>query len=406
MSKNLQNVKCDFPILQKTFHGKRLTYLDSAASTQKPNAVIDCISNFLKNDYANIHRGVYALSQRSTERYEKARRDVAQFIHAKTPKEIVFLRGTTEGINLIANTFGRARVGQGDEVLISSMEHHSNIVPWQLLCLEKKAQLKTIPMFKDGSLDLSKIESLISSKTKLISIVHVSNALGTINPIKDIVEIGKKHDIPVIVDGAQSAAHLEVNVQELGCDFFIFSGHKVYGPTGIGALYGRYELLKEMPPYQGGGEMIESVSFEKSTFKLPPDRFEAGTPDIMGAVGLSAAIEYISEIGFDTIGKHEATLLKYAHKQLQQIKGLEIIGTALSKSGVISFVLDGIHPHDIATILDQDGIAVRAGHHCAQPVMDYFGVPATTRASIGIYNNEEDIDALVSALHHVQEIFK
>lgn len=398
--------KKDFPILHQTVYGKPLVYLDSAASTQKPSVMIDRLSNFLKTDYANIHRGVYKLSQKSTELYEKARKNVQHFIHAAEPSEIVFVRGTTEAINLIAQTFGKMRVHEGDEVLISGMEHHSNIVPWQILCDEKKATLKIIPILEDGTLDMHAFAALMSEKTKLVSVVHVSNALGTVNPVEKIIHMAHERSIPVVVDGAQSAAHLPIDVQRMDCDFFVFSGHKVYGPTGVGVLYGKKSHLKAMPVYQGGGEMIESVTFEKTTYKQAPEKFEAGTPDIMGAVALSASLDYVREIGIQNIMEHETALLAYAHEQLNKISGLRVIGTAAEKSGVISFVLDDAHPHDIATIVDREGIAVRAGNHCAQPVMERFGVPATTRASFGLYNDQEDADALVKAILRVQEIFK
>jgi len=398
-------VREDFPILRREVNGKPLVYLDNAATAQKPQVVIDTLDRFYREENSNVHRGVHFLSQLATEEYEKARLAVQRFLNAAEPREIIFVRGTTEGINLVASSFGRSNVHAGDEILISAMEHHSNIVPWQMLCEEKGAVLRVIPINDAGELRLDELEKLLSSKTRLVALVHLSNALGTLNPVRPIIEMAHRRGIPVLLDGAQAAPHLKVDVRELDCDFYAFSGHKLYGPTGIGVLYGKAALLEAMPPYQGGGEMISSVTFEKTTYNTIPNKFEAGTPHVAGAVGLAAAIDYLSALDRDAVEAYEHDLLSYAAEALRQIAGLRIIGTAREKAGVISFVLEGIHPHDIGTIVDQEGIAIRTGHHCAQPVMDRFGVPATARASLAFYNTKEEIDALVSSLHKVKEVF-
>jgi cysteine desulfurase/selenocysteine lyase len=398
-------VRGDFPILRREVNGKPLVYLDNAATAQKPQVVIDTLDRFYREENSNVHRGVHFLSQLATEEYEKARVAVQRFLNAAEPREIIFVRGTTEGINLVASSFGRSNVRSGDEILVSAMEHHSNIVPWQILCEEKGAVLRVIPINDAGELRLDELEKLLTSKTRLVALVHLSNALGTLNPVRPIIEMAHRRGIPVLLDGAQAAPHLKVDVRELDCDFYAFSGHKLYGPTGIGALYGKARLLEAMPPYQGGGEMISSVTFEKTTYNTIPNKFEAGTPHVAGAVGLAAAIDYLSALDREAVEAYEHELLSYATEALRQIPGLRIIGTAREKAGVISFVLDGIHPHDIGTIVDQEGIAIRTGHHCAQPVMDRFGVPATARASLAFYNTKEEIDALVNSLHKVKEVF-
>ena len=392
----------DFPILRQ---GAPFALLDSGASTQKPSSVIDGMAEFLRRDYANIHRGVYALSQRSTALYEGARRKVARWIHAGSEREIVFVRGTTEAINLVAQTFGRMTLRAGDEVLVSGLEHHSNIVPWQMLCESTGSRVRVIPVRDDGSLDLAAYGTLLTSKAKIVAVSHVSNALGTINPVQEMARMAHARGAAIVVDGAQAIAHRKVDVQALDADFYAFSAHKMYGPTGVGVLYGKLAHLTAMPPYQGGGDMIETVTFEKSTYKAPPEKFEAGTPDILGVVGLSLAIDYLEKLGFDAIVAHERDLMAYAHEKLSAIPGLRILGPS-EKSGALSFVLDGVHPHDIATILDQCGVAIRAGHHCAQPLMDRFEVPATSRASFGVYNDRSDVDLLVAALGQVMEVFR
>ena len=398
-------VRGDFPILRREVNGKPLVYLDNAATAQKPQLVLDTLNRFYREENSNVHRGVHFLSQLATEEYEKARVAVQRFLNAAEPREIIFVRGTTEGINLVASSFGRRNVRSGDEILISAMEHHSNIVPWQMLCEEKGAVLRVIPINDAGELRLDEFEKLLSPKTRLVALVHLSNALGTLNPVRPIIEMAHRRGIPVLLDGAQAAPHLKVDVRELDCDFYAFSGHKLYGPTGIGVLYGKARLLEAMPPYQGGGEMISSVTFEKTTYNTIPNKFEAGTPHVAGAIGLTAAIDYVSALDREAVEAYEHELLSYATEALRQIPGLRIIGTAREKAGVISFVLEGIHPHDIGTIVDQEGIAIRTGHHCAQPVMDRFGVPATARASLAFYNTKEEIDALVNSLHKVKEVF-
>jgi cysteine desulfurase/selenocysteine lyase len=404
-SLDVSSIRRDFPILRQQVYGKPLVYLDSASTTQKPQAVIDRLTRFYVEDNANVHRGVHWLSEQATDAYEAARAGVARFLNAAESREIVFVRGTTEAINLVAQSYGRSSVGKGDAIVISAMEHHSNIVPWQLLCEERDAELRIIPTSDAGELDLDKYETLLDDRTRLVSVVHVSNALGTINPVGDLVRLAHGRGIPVLVDGAQAAGHMAVDVQALGCDFYAFSGHKMFGPTGIGVLYGSSSLLAAMPPYQSGGDMISSVTFERTLFKSPPHRFEAGTPDIAGAVGLAAAIGYLTEIGLDRITTYEHELLEYATDALSGIPGLRVIGTASAKAGILSFILDGVHPHDVGTMLDRDGVAIRAGHHCCQPLMRRLGVPATARASLALHTTREEIDALVAALHQVREVF-
>jgi cysteine desulfurase/selenocysteine lyase len=399
-------VRQEFPILKETVYGKPLVYLDSAATSQKPQRVIDAMSRFFLRENANVHRGVHYLSERATEAYENARIKVAQFLNAQHPHEIIFVRGTTEAVNLVAATFGKATVGPGDEVLITAMEHHSNIVPWQMLCQEKGAHLRVAPINDAGELLLPEMGQLIGPKTKLVAVTHISNVLGTINPIQQIVKMAHAKGALVFVDGAQAAPHLPIDVQALDCDFYAISGHKMYGPTGIGALYGRSELLDAMPPYQGGGDMILSVSFEKTVYNKPPNKFEAGTPNMAGAVGMAAAIDFLIDVEHHSLVTHEHDVLAYGTAALSTFPGLRLIGTAPVKSGVISFVLDDIHPHDIGTILDREGIAIRTGHHCAQPLMNRFGLPATARASLACYNTRHDIDALMAGLAKVREVFR
>ena len=402
---DVDTIREDFPILNQLVRGKPLVYLDNAATSQKPAAVIDAMTRYYSADNSNIHRGVHLLSERATKEYEEARVKVQSFINAAEAREIIFVRGTTEAINLVANSYGRANVNAGDEVLITAMEHHSNIVPWQMLCEEKGARLRVAPINDDGELILEEFEKLLNERTKLISVVHISNALGTINPVRGIVEIAHRHGVPVMIDGAQAAPHKNIDVQELDCDFYAFSGHKVYGPTGIGVLYGKASLLDAMPPFQGGGDMIASVTFEKTTYNTLPYKFEAGTPNIAGTIGLGAAIDYANQIGLPRIAKYEQELLAYGTEALSQISGLRLVGTAKEKAGVLSFVLEGVHPHDVGTILDREGIAIRTGHHCAMPVMERFGVPATARASLAFYNTKEEIDALVTGINKVKEVF-
>ncbi len=402
---NPQKIKNDFPILSITIHGKPLVYLDNAATTQKPLAVIGTLDNYYCQQNANIHRGVHFLSEQATQAYEGARIKIQKFLNAADAKEIIFTRGTTEGINLVAQTWGKANLKAGDEVLITEMEHHSNIVPWQMICDEKGAKLKVIPITDEGNLDLKKISELLSPKTKMLALTQVSNALGTVNPVADLIRLAHEKGAKVLVDGAQAVPHIPVDVRALDCDFYVFSGHKIYGPTGIGVLYGKYALLDAMPPYQGGGDMIASVTFEKTLYKKPPHKFEAGTPAIAEVIGLGTALDYVTGIGLPAIAAHEETLLSYGTRVLKQIPGLTLIGTSAHKAGVLSFTLGDIHPHDLGTILDQEGIAIRAGHHCAQPVMDRFGIPATARASLALYNTTQDLDALVVGLKKAQELF-
>ena len=396
----------DFPILQETNRGRPLVFLDSAASAQKPKQVVDVLCDFYLQDYANIHRGIYELSERATKLYEETRECVRQFIHAKHAEEIVFVKGSTEGINLVAQSYGRKNFQKGDEIILSEMEHHSNIVPWYLLKEQIGVELKIIPVTDSGEMDIDAYQQLFSSRTKMVAITHVSNALGTINPVKEMIAIAHKQNVKVLLDGAQAVPHMPVNVEEIDCDFYVFSSHKLYGPTGVGVLYAKKHLLDAMPPYQGGGDMIETVAFDRITFAKSPKKFEAGTPDIAGVIGLKAAIIYLQHIGMQSVFDHEQELLTYAESGLLNIPGLRIIGTAPAKVGVISFVMDDIHPHDIGTVLDHEGIAVRAGHHCAMPLMNRFKVPATVRASFGIYNHEQDIDALISAIKLAKRLFQ
>jgi cysteine desulfurase/selenocysteine lyase len=398
-------VRADFPILAGQMRGKPLVYLDSAASAQKPRQVIDAVSRFYESSYANIHRGVYQLSADATRAYEDVRGKAARFLGAPDPAAIVFVRNVTEAINLVAQSFARPRLRAGDEILITAMEHHANIVPWQLVCEQTGAVLRVAPIADDGSLIVDELERQLGDRTRLLAFTHVSNALGTINPVKEIVALARERGVPTLVDGAQAAPHLPIDVQELGCDFYGITAHKVFGPTGVGVLWGRKELLDAMPPYQGGGDMIEQVSFEKTTFAPVPHKFEAGTPHIAGVIGLGAALDYVEALGMDRIAAHEHELLTYATESLEAVPGLRLIGTAPEKAAVLSFVLDGVHPHDIGTVFDGEGVAIRAGHHCAQPVMERFGVPATARASFSIYNTREDVDALVAALHTTRELF-
>ncbi|PPK72114.1 cysteine desulfurase /L-selenocysteine selenide-lyase (L-alanine-forming) [Methylobacter tundripaludum] len=401
----VEKIRADFPILAELIRNKPLVYLDNAASCQKPQAVIDSIVHLYSHDYANVHRGVHTLSVRSTDKFEGARTKVKDFINAASDKEIIFVRGATEAINLVAQTYGKANLKVGDEILITAMEHHSNIVPWQMLCQQTGAVLKVAPINLQGELIYDEFEKLISDKTKLVSVVHMSNALGTINPVEKIIAASHAKDIPVLLDGAQSIPHMAVDVQALDCDFYVFSGHKLYGPSGIGVLYGKQALLEAMPPYQGGGDMIRKVTFEETEYNVLPYKFEAGTPNIADVVGLGAAIDYLNAIGMDKIAAYEAELLDYATEKARQIKGLRIIGEAEHKGAILSFVLDKIHPHDIGTMLDSLGIAIRAGHHCAMPVMDFFQVPATARASFAMYNTKEEIDVLMKGIESLIEVF-
>lgn len=395
---NISAIRNDFPILKRKIKGKDLVYLDNGATTQKPQQVIDAVSNYYENENSNIHRGVHTLSQEATTKYEASRDLIQEFIGAKHNHEIIFTKGTTDGINLIASSFGRKFLKKGDEIIISAMEHHSNIVPWQMICEEKEAILKVIPINNKGELILSELDKLINPKTKLIAFNHISNTLGTINPIKEIIEKAHKNNALVLIDAAQSVAHTPINVQELDVDFLVFSGHKLFAPTGTGVLYGKEDLLNSLPPYQGGGDMIKEVTFEKTTFNCLPHKFEAGTPNIAGIIGLGAAVEYVQKIGFATIEKQEELLLEYGTKKLLEIEGLKIVGTAANKTSVISFIIDGIHPFDIGTIIDQLGVAVRTGHHCTQPLMTFFKIPGTIRASFSFYNTIEEVDILVNAL--------
>jgi cysteine desulfurase/selenocysteine lyase len=402
---DVERVRADFPVLKQTVHGKPLIYLDSAATAQKPACVIEAIRHFHEVDCANIHRGVHELSQRSTAAYEETRAKAKRFLNSRSKNELIFVRGATEAINLVASSWGRKNVGAGDEIVISAMEHHSNIVPWQMLCEEKGARLRVIPMNDRGELLLDEYAGLLNPRTRMVAVTHVSNALGTINPVRQIVDMAHKAGALALIDGAQAVPHMKVDVQALDADFYAFSGHKVCGPTGIGILYGRSRLLNAMPPYQGGGDMIRTVTFEKTTYNDLPYKFEAGTPNIAGGIGLGAALDYVTRIGLDCIAAYEHELLVYGTRKLLEIPGLRLIGTAREKAAVLSFVMEGIHPHDIGTVLDRQGIAVRTGHHCAQPVMDRFGIPATTRASLAFYNTVAEIDALAAGLNKVKEIF-
>ncbi|NVJ06831.1 cysteine desulfurase [Myxococcus sp. AM001] len=403
---DVKKVREDFPILHQEVRGRPLVYLDSAATAQKPQAVIDALVRFYQHDNANVHRGVHVLSERATEAYEGARETVRRFINARDAKEIVFVRGTTEAINLVAQTYGRKHIGAGDEVLITQMEHHANIVPWRMLCEQTGAVLKVIPVDDRGELVLDAVDALLTERTRILAVTQVSNALGTVVPVKELTRRAHAKGIPVLVDGAQAVTHFPVDVQDLGCDFYAFSGHKMFGPTGIGVLYGRKELLEAMPPYQGGGDMILSVTMEKVTYNRVPYRFEAGTPNLEGAVGLAAAIRYLEALGMENVAAHDRELLAYATQALEAVPGLRMVGTAREKSAVLSFMLAEVHPHDVGTILDREGICIRTGHHCAQPVMQHFKVPATSRASLALYNTREDVDALVRGLHKVLEVFQ
>ena len=402
---DVYKIRSDFPILAETVRGKPLIYLDNAATSQKPRAVIDAISHVYEHDYSNIHRGVHTLSERATAAYEEARQKVQRFINAASEKEIIFLRGTTEAINLVAQSYGGANISSGDEILITAMEHHSNIVPWQMLCERSGAQLKVVPINLNGELLIEQFEQLLCDRTRIVALSHMSNALGTINPVKEMIAMAHQRNIPVLLDGAQAVPHMAVDVQALDCDFYAFSGHKLYAPSGIGVLYGKAEILEAMPPYQGGGDMIRRVTFEKSEYNAIPYKFEAGTPSIADTVGLGAALDYLDLVGMDAIAAHETRLLDYATEQARQIPQLKLIGTAANKGAILSFVLDKVHPHDIGTVLDHFGIAVRAGHHCAMPVMDFFEVPATARASFAMYNTLEEIDSLTAGLKEVIEVF-
>jgi len=402
---DVEKIREDFPILKESVHGKPLIYLDNAATSQKPRAVIEATTHYYSADNSNIHRGVHALSERATKEYEEVRVKAQRFINAAHPHEIIFVRGTTEAINLVMNSYGRANVGAGDEVLITTMEHHSNIVPWQILSEEKRARLRVAPINDEGELIWEEFEKSLNERTKIVAVAHVANSLGTINPVREIIEAAHRRGVPVLIDGAQAAPHLKIDVQQLGCDFYTLSGHKLFGPTGIGVLYGKTALLETMPPYEGGGDMIASVTFEKTTYNVLPHKFEAGTPNIAGTIALGAALDYVNEIGLDRIASYEHELLAYGSEALSRIPGLRLIGTAKEKASVLSFVIEGIHPHDIGTILDREGIAIRTGHHCAMPVMDRFGVPATSRASLAFYNTKEEIDALVAGIYKAKEVF-
>jgi len=402
---DIERIREDFPILRHQIRGKPLVYLDNAATSQKPQVVIDAVSRFYSAENANIHRGVHYLSERATVAYDEVREKVAQFLNARSSREIIFTRGTTEGINLVAQSYGRTNLKPGDEIVITAMEHHSNIVPWQLVCEQTGAVLKAAPINDDGELDVTAFEQLLSDRTRLVAVVHLSNALGTINPIKRLVALAHARGIPVLVDGAQAAPHLAVDVQDLDCDFFVFSGHKVLGPTGVGVLYGKEALLERMPPYQGGGDMIETVTLQRSTWAPVPSKFEAGTPMIAQVIGMGAALDYVADLGLESIAAWEHELLSYATERLRGIEGIRLIGTAREKASVLSFVLDGAHPHDIGTILDDEGVAIRVGHHCAQPVMERFGLPATARASFAFYNTFAEIDVLADGITNVKKMF-
>ncbi len=402
---DVERIRADFPVLHQTVNGKPLIYLDNSASSQAPQVVIDRGSTYIEQEHSNIHRGVHYLSQRATTAYEGAREKVKRFINAREARECIFVRGATEGINLVMYGYGRKFIGQGDEIIISAMEHHANIVPWQMLCEEKGARLRVIPMNDAGELLLDEYDALLNERTKLVAVTHVSNALGTINPIKSMIAQAHKYGVPVLIDGAQSAPHMPVDMQDLDCDFFAFSGHKMYAPTGSGVIYGKAELLERMNPFQGGGDMIKTVTFENTTYAELPNKLEAGTPAIASQIGLGAAIDYLDSIGRESAAAYEAELLRYATERVSAIEGVRIIGTAREKASVLSFVIDDIHPHDIGTILDQEGIAVRAGHHCAQPVMQRFNIPATARASFAFYNTKEEIDTLAATIEKVIEIF-
>jgi len=398
-------IKSDFPTLNQKINGNDLVYLDNAATTQKPKSVINSVNEYYKKTNSNIHRGVHTLSQEATEKYENARMKIAKFINSTTEKEIIFVRGATEAINLVANSYVRPLLQPNDQIIITEMEHHANIVPWQIVCKEKEAELKILPMNSKGELIVDELEKIITNKTKFMAINHVSNSLGTINDVRKIVEIAHKHNIRILIDGAQAVQHIPIDVKEINADFYCFSGHKIYAPTGIGILYGKKKLLDEMPPYQGGGDMIKSVTFEKTIYNDVPNKFEAGTPNISGAIGLGTAIDYIQDIGIDNIAKHESDLLNYATEKIKEIKGVKIIGNAKDKASVLSFTMENIHPHDIGTIMDSHGVAIRAGNHCTQPVMDFYSIPATARASFAIYNDKTDVDKLISSVKKTMEVF-
>jgi cysteine desulfurase/selenocysteine lyase len=403
---DVQRIRKDFPLLSQKIHGKPLVYLDNGATSQKPRAVIDALNHYYTTENSNIHRGVHYLSERATAAYEGAREKLRRFINAPRAEEIIFLRGTTEAVNLVSQSYGRAFLKEGDEIIISAMEHHSNIVPWQMLCQQIGARLRIIPINHDGELVLDEYRRLLNERTKFVAITHVSNALGTVVPIKTVIDLAHQRNVPVFVDGAQAMPHVKVDVQEIGCDFYAFSGHKLFGPTGVGVLYGRSELLERMPPYQGGGDMISLVTFEKTHYNVLPYKFEAGTPHIAGGIGMGAIVDYLEALNWEQVVEHEHDLLTYATEALLNIEGLRIVGTAKEKAAVISFIFENIHAHDVGTILDREGVAVRAGHHCAMPVMQRFGIPATARASFALYNTREEIDRLVKALHCVLKVFK
>ena len=402
---SVERVREDFPILKRLIHGHPLVYLDSAATSQKPQSVIDAMTRYYEEDNANIHRGIHYLSERATADYEAARRRIGRFLNAPDPGETIFVRGTTEAINLVAQSYGRAFIREGDEIVISVMEHHSNIVPWQLLCEQTGAKLRVIPITDEGELVIDDYAKLLNARTRFVSVVHVSNVLGTINPVKEMIQMAHSMDVPVLLDGAQAVPHLPVDVQDLDCDFYAFSGHKLFGPTGIGVLYGKRDWLERMPPYQGGGDMISTVSFERTTYNALPYKFEAGTPNIAGSIGLGAAVDYFESVGVEAAARHESDLLRYATDLIGVMPGVRIIGTAPRKTAVVSFVLDGVHAHDVGTILDQHGVAIRAGHHCAMPLMERYGLAATARASFAFYNTREEINVLAKAIDEAREVF-
>ncbi len=403
---NLEKVRADFPILAEEVHGQPIAYLDNAASSQKPRAVLDAVDHVYEHGYANIHRGVHVLSERATEYYERSRRRMAKFIGAPSADEVIFVRGTTEGLNLVASSLGRYALGEGDEVLLTEMEHHSNIVPWQMVAELTGAKVVAAPVTDQGEVDMDAFAALLNDRTRIVSVVHVSNALGTVNPVEEISRLAKERGAYLVLDGAQAAPHLTLDVMALGCDFYCLSGHKMYGPSGIGLLWGKKRLLEAIPPYQGGGEMIRTVSFERTTYAEPPAKFEAGTPNIAGPVGLAAAADYLDRLGIPEVAAHESRVREYAEARLAEIPGLRVVGTAPEKAAVVSFVVDGVHPHDLGTVLDQEGVAVRTGHHCTQPLMARFGVPATARASFGLYNTEAEVDRLAAGLHTALEVFR
>jgi cysteine desulfurase / selenocysteine lyase len=403
---DVELIRQDFPLLQQRIRGKPLVYLDNAATSQKPQSVIDAVTRFYTSENANIHRGVHYLSERATDAYDQVREKVARFLNARSSREVIFTRGTTDSINLVAQSYGRPNLKPGDDIVITAMEHHSNIVPWQLVCEQTGAKLRAAPFNDAGELNVEAFERLLSDRTRLVSVVHVSNALGTVNPVKRLIGLAHDRGIPVLLDGAQSAPHLEVDVQELDCDFFAFSGHKLFGPTGVGVLFGRESLLEQMPPYQGGGDMIATVTLERSTWAPLPAKFEAGTPMIAQVMGLGAALDYVTKLGFDRISSWEQQLLTYATERVIGIEGLRLIGTATHKASILGFTLKGVHPHDVGAILDDSGVAIRAGHHCAQPVMRHFGIPATARASFAFYNTREEVDILADALVQIRGMFR